>query len=216
VARSGNHSIHRRGRRICSSGRRAQGGLHLPESPIDAPRGAGSRRRRQRRRRAQGAATHGAPEGQSARGPRGGANRLALPRHADAEGTPGAGRPLGWDFRPAPTARGAPTALCPRAWNGGGGGVGGVHALRGEEAKVALEEGGEVPKVSRRTYLRGASSVDASNPSAGIEALAQHSAVKRRIIMMVDALETVASPPFRLTSCSHDTCPRSPLLHMVL
>jgi hypothetical protein len=47
------------------------------------------------------------------------------------------------------------------------------------------EEGGEVPEVSRRPYLRGASGVDASNPCAGIEALAQHSAVKRCIIMEV-------------------------------
>jgi hypothetical protein len=81
---------------------------------------------------------------------------------------------------------------------------------------MALEEGGEVPKVSRRTYLRGASSVDASNPSSGIEALAQRSAVKRRIIMMFDASETVASLPFRLASCGHDTCPQSLHLHMVL
>jgi hypothetical protein len=50
---------------------------------------------------------------------------------------------------------------------------------------MALEEGGEVPEVSRRIYLWGASSVDASNPCAGIEALAQRSAVKRRIIMTV-------------------------------
>jgi hypothetical protein len=50
---------------------------------------------------------------------------------------------------------------------------------------VALEEEGEVPEVSRRTYLRGASDVDASNPDAGIEALAQRSAVKQHIIMMV-------------------------------
>jgi hypothetical protein len=48
---------------------------------------------------------------------------------------------------------------------------------------MALEEGGEVLEVSRRIYLRGASSVDMSNPCAGIEALAQRSAVKRRIIM---------------------------------
>jgi hypothetical protein len=81
---------------------------------------------------------------------------------------------------------------------------------------VALEEGGEVPEVSRRTYLRGASSVDASNPSAVIEALAQRPAVKRRIIMMVDASETVASPPFRLASYGHDACPQSLRLHMVL
>jgi hypothetical protein len=50
---------------------------------------------------------------------------------------------------------------------------------------VALEEGGEVPEVSRRLYLRGASGVNASNLSAGIEALAQRSAVKRCAIMMV-------------------------------
>jgi hypothetical protein len=50
---------------------------------------------------------------------------------------------------------------------------------------MALEEGGEVPEVSRRIYLREASDVDASNPRARIEALAQRSAVKRRIIMTV-------------------------------
>jgi hypothetical protein len=73
-----------------------------------------------------------------------------------------------------------------------------------------------VPEVSRRTYLRGAPGVDASNPYAGIEALAQRSAVKRRIIMMVDASETVASPPFRLASCGCATCPQPLPLHMVL
>jgi hypothetical protein len=40
------------------------------------------------------------------------------------------------------------------------------------EKEVALEEEGEVPEVSRRLYLRGAASVDASNLSAVIEALA--------------------------------------------
>jgi hypothetical protein len=44
--------------------------------------------------------------------------------------------------------------------------------------QMALEEGGEVPEVSRRLYLRGASGVDASNPCARIEALAQCSVVK--------------------------------------
>jgi hypothetical protein len=53
------------------------------------------------------------------------------------------------------------------------------------EEEVALEEGGEVPEVSRRIYLKGASGIDASNLSAGIEASAQRSAVKRRAIMMV-------------------------------
>jgi hypothetical protein len=53
------------------------------------------------------------------------------------------------------------------------------------EEEVALEEEGEVPEVSRRLYLRGTASVDASSLSAGIEALVQRSAVKRRAIMMV-------------------------------
>jgi hypothetical protein len=53
------------------------------------------------------------------------------------------------------------------------------------EEEVALEEEGEVPKVSRRLHLKGAASVEASNLSAGIEALAQRSAVKRRAIMTV-------------------------------
>jgi hypothetical protein len=53
------------------------------------------------------------------------------------------------------------------------------------EEEVALDEEGEVPEVSRRLYLWGAASVDASNLSAGIEALAQRSAAKRRTIMMV-------------------------------
>jgi hypothetical protein len=85
-------------------------------------------------------------------------------------------------------------ALHSGAWTSGGGEVGRVHELRGEESGVALEEGGEVPEVSRRTYLREASGIDASNPSAGIEPLAWRSVVKRRIIMMVDASETIASP----------------------
>jgi hypothetical protein len=53
------------------------------------------------------------------------------------------------------------------------------------EEEVALEEEGEVPKVSRRLYLRGTAGVDASNLSAGIEVLAQRSTVKRRTIMTV-------------------------------
>jgi hypothetical protein len=53
------------------------------------------------------------------------------------------------------------------------------------EEEVALEEEGEVPEVSRRLYLRGAAGVDASSLSAGIEALAQCSAVKQRAIMTV-------------------------------
>jgi HD superfamily phosphodiesterase len=51
--------------------------------------------------------------------------------------------------------------------------------------EVALEEEGEVPEVSRRLYLRGAAGIDASNLSAGIKALAQRSAAKRRAIMTV-------------------------------
>jgi hypothetical protein len=57
--------------------------------------------------------------------------------------------------------------------------------LGGVEEEVALEEEGEVPEVSRRLYLRGAAGVDASNLSAGIKALAQRSAAKRRAIMTV-------------------------------
>jgi hypothetical protein len=53
------------------------------------------------------------------------------------------------------------------------------------EEEVALEEEGEVPKVSRRLYLRGTAGVDASNLSAGIEALPQYSAAKRRTSMTV-------------------------------
>jgi hypothetical protein len=59
---------------------------------------------------------------------------------------------------------------------------------------VALEEGGEEPEVSRRLYLRGAAGVVASNLSAGTEASARCSAVKRRAIMTVDASGTAASP----------------------
>jgi hypothetical protein len=53
------------------------------------------------------------------------------------------------------------------------------------EEEVALEEEGEVSEVSRRLYLRGEPGVDASNLSAGIEASAQRSAMKRRAIMTV-------------------------------
>jgi hypothetical protein len=51
--------------------------------------------------------------------------------------------------------------------------------------EVALGEEGEVPEVSRRLHLKGAAGVDASNLSAGIEALAQRSVAKRRAIMTV-------------------------------
>jgi hypothetical protein len=53
------------------------------------------------------------------------------------------------------------------------------------EEEVALEEEGEVPEVLRRLYLRGAAGIDASNLSAGIKALAQRFAAKRRAIMTV-------------------------------
>jgi hypothetical protein len=61
----------------------------------------------------------------------------------------------------------------------------GSIGLGSVEEEVALEEEGEVPEVSRRLYLRGAAGDNASNPSAGIEALAQRSAAKRRAIMTV-------------------------------
>jgi hypothetical protein len=53
------------------------------------------------------------------------------------------------------------------------------------EEEVALMEEGEVSKVSRRLYLRGAAGVNVASPSAGIKALAQRSVVKRRAIMTV-------------------------------
>jgi hypothetical protein len=61
----------------------------------------------------------------------------------------------------------------------------GSICLGSVEEEVVLKEEFEVPEVSRRLYLRGAASVDASNLSAGIEVLAQRSAVKRCAIMTV-------------------------------
>jgi hypothetical protein len=61
----------------------------------------------------------------------------------------------------------------------------GSIGLGSVEKEVALEEEGEVPEVSRRLYLRGAASIDASSLGAGIEALAQRSVVKRHAIMTV-------------------------------
>jgi hypothetical protein len=61
----------------------------------------------------------------------------------------------------------------------------GSIGLGSVEEEVALEEEGEVPKVSRRLYLRGAVGIDASNLSMGIEALAWRSVGKRRAIMTV-------------------------------
>jgi hypothetical protein len=61
----------------------------------------------------------------------------------------------------------------------------GSISLGSVEEKVALEEEGEVPEVSRRLYLRGAASVNASNLSTGIEALVQRSAATRCAIMTV-------------------------------
>jgi hypothetical protein len=119
------------------------------------------------------------PEGQGTGGPRGSTARLALPRRADAEGATGAGCPPGWDLRLVPIAWGASTALRPRA-RPGGGGVGRVHELRGEEAGVALEEGGEVPKVSRRTYLRG-------RPASMLQILARESKHWRSALQSSDA-----------------------------
>jgi hypothetical protein len=61
----------------------------------------------------------------------------------------------------------------------------GSMGLGSIEEEVALEKEGEVPEVSRRLYLRGMASVDASSLSTGIEALGQRSAAKRCAIMMV-------------------------------
>jgi hypothetical protein len=54
----------------------------------------------------------------------------------------------------------------------------GSMSLGGVEEEVALEEGGEVPEVSRRLYLRGTAGVVMSNLSAGTKASARCSAVK--------------------------------------
>jgi hypothetical protein len=70
----------------------------------------------------------------------------------------------------------------------------GSMGLGGIEEEVALEEGGEVPEVSRRLYLRGAAGVIASNLSAGTEASAWCSAAKRRAIMTFDASRTAVLP----------------------
>jgi hypothetical protein len=51
--------------------------------------------------------------------------------------------------------------------------------------EVVLEEEGEVPEVLRSWHLKGAAGINESNLSAGIEALAQRSAAKRRAIMTV-------------------------------
>jgi hypothetical protein len=51
--------------------------------------------------------------------------------------------------------------------------------LREESADgVVLEEGSEVPEVSRRLHLKGAAGFKASNPSAGIRASVQRSVAK--------------------------------------
>jgi hypothetical protein len=61
----------------------------------------------------------------------------------------------------------------------------GSICLGSVEEEVALEEEGEVSEVSGRLHLKGVASVDASNLCAGIKALAQRSAAKRRAIMTV-------------------------------
>jgi hypothetical protein len=61
----------------------------------------------------------------------------------------------------------------------------GSICLGSVEEEVALEEEGEVSEVLRRLHLKGVARVDALNLSAGIKALAQRSAAKRRAIMIV-------------------------------
>jgi hypothetical protein len=61
----------------------------------------------------------------------------------------------------------------------------GSMGLGSIEEEVALVEEGEVPEVSRGLYLMGAAGIDASSLGAGIKALAQRSAAKRRAIMTV-------------------------------
>jgi hypothetical protein len=113
-----------RGRR-----RQDQSGLHLPEHPINAPRGAGSQRRRHRRRCIQSASRRWTLKGQGTGGPGGSTIHLALHRRPDAQGAFGTGRSPGGDLRFVPAARGAPVALCTRARSSGGGGGRGIHCL---------------------------------------------------------------------------------------
>jgi hypothetical protein len=106
-------------------GEGAKDGLQLLESPIDAPRGAGSQRRRRHRRwRGQSTSWCGTPKGQGDGGPWGGAVRHAVQRCSNAQGTSGAGCPPGGNFRLVPAARRAPAAFSPRARGSGGSGGG--------------------------------------------------------------------------------------------
>jgi hypothetical protein len=185
VARSGNHSVRRRGRRICSRGRgpRVASTSRSTRSMFPGARGVG-------------AAASG--DGEFRAPPSAGPLRVRAPEVPEAarftssclgapmrRGPPAPGVHRARIFTLFPLPGGASVALGPRAWSSGGVGGGGVHQLGGVKEEVALEEGGEVPEVSRRLYLRGASGVDVSNISAGIEALARCSAVKRRAIMTV-------------------------------
>jgi hypothetical protein len=113
--------------------------------------------------------------------------RLVRPQRADAQGATGAGCPPGRNLLLVPAARRASAVLRSQAWSDGGG-VGGIHKLEGEGEEVAQEEEGEVPEVSRRLYLKGATGVVTSNLGAGIEASAQYSTVKRRAIMTIRRL----------------------------
>jgi hypothetical protein len=196
---SGDHSVRRQGyllwpRAGAGRGKGTQGGLHVPEHPIDAPQGAGSWRRRQ------GDGAFRAPPGAGPHRVRAlevpDVVRFIVPRI-------GAPRSKG---PPAPVAHragtfslfllpgGHPRCFTPELIPAVAEEAEGSISLGVVEEEVALEDEGEVLEVSRRQYLRGAVSVVASNFSAGTEALAQCSAAKRRAIMMVDASGTAASP----------------------
>jgi hypothetical protein len=74
--------------------------------------------------------------------------------------------------------RGRPRRFTPKLDSAAAEEAEGSMGLGSVEEEVALEEEGEVPKVSRRLYLRDAAGIDASSLSAEIKALVQRSAVK--------------------------------------
>jgi hypothetical protein len=199
AAGSGDHTVRRRGhllwpQAIRERGKGAQGGFHLPEHLIDAPRGAGSRRRRQGQRRIQGAPRRKTPKGQGAGGS--GAARFAVPRIGAPRrrGPPAPGVHRAGTFSLFLLPGGRPRRFAPELVPAAAEEADGSIGLGVVEEEVALEEEGEVSEVSRRLYLRGAAGAIASNPSAGTEALAQRSAAKRRAIMTIDASGTAALP----------------------
>jgi hypothetical protein len=148
-------------------GEGAQSGLHLPENPINPPRGAfraplGAGPRRVKALEVPGAARFASPciDAPVRRGP-------------PAPGVHWAGT-----FALFLLPGGHPRCFVPEPDPAAEEEAEGYIAWGSIEEEVALEEEGEVPEVSRRLHLKGTAGVKASNLSAGIGALAQRSATK--------------------------------------